>query len=226
MKISIVINKQIDYLTFTNFFNFKVGGLDFKKSILKNHPDINNKNYKEYINLFYKDHLEEIKQKQIEMNKIIKKNNVKLEQLIFNIFGTKLTDDYKGYISIFDCNPRYLEDHIFQVFYLKNQNDTIYTIIHEVLHFVFFQYYNANAVKLKLDPSYEKNSGALWNLSEVINVILLNEKEIIEITHKTDIMHYPDLKKDMEELERVWRENNKDINKFIVSGMEHYNKLH
>src|SRR3989344_681093 len=82
-------------------------------------------------------------------------------------------ENNKGYVSIFDCNPRFVDDKSFQVFYKKSGSDKLRVCFHEITHFAFFDYFE------KLFPaeyrSLDRNSGVLWELSEVINVILLNE---------------------------------------------------
>ena len=47
---------------------------------------------------------------------------------------------YIAYASIINCNPRFLEPKTFQFFYKKPLADAIYTIAHELLHFIFFDF--------------------------------------------------------------------------------------
>jgi len=52
--IKIDFNKKLDYEVYDDFYNFKIAGVDFGARILKDHPDITIKNYKKYIDEYYK----------------------------------------------------------------------------------------------------------------------------------------------------------------------------
>lgn len=71
---------------------------------------------------------------------------------------------YICFISIFDSNPRFLENKTFQLYYRYPQWGN-HIIAHEMLHFIFFDYLDnqEKEFKEKLDE------GTTWLLSELFN---------------------------------------------------------
>ena len=51
--IKIILDKNLDKETFLKFFELKVGGVDFGKKIIEDHPTINKINYQKYIDDYY-----------------------------------------------------------------------------------------------------------------------------------------------------------------------------
>src|SRR3990167_6365742 len=136
----------------------------------------------------------------------IKKNHPDIN--LKNYIGVDYSkENYKGYISIFDCNPRFVDDKSFQVFYEKSGLDKLRVCFHEITHFTFFDYFE------KLLPakyeSLDRNSGVLWELSEIINVILLNEPEFRSILQKEEKLFYPSLENKFKEIKTIWINSDK-----------------
>ena len=77
--------------------------------------------------------------------------------------------DYICYLSIFNCNPRFLETKSFQV-YQGLSDRTNYIIAHEMLHFIFFDYLDKDEQDLKNTQDEHR----IWLLSEWFNDLMLN----------------------------------------------------
>ena len=84
---------------------------------------------------------------------------------------------YISYLSIFNCNPRFIETKEFQVSY-KHPETTNYVCVHEMLLFIFYDYLKKNFSKeyKKLDSKY------IWKLSEIFNDVVLRLPEFVSIT--------------------------------------------
>lgn len=208
--IKISLNIKLDYEVYTEFRNFSISGVDFGLRIKKDHPDINSKNYVEYINNFYEENKIEIGNSISELMGIISQKSDSYFVTIKKYFNLDLDkEDYKGYISIFDCNPRFIEDKSFQVFYKKSDLDKLGVCFHEITHFAFFDYFE------RLFPekykSLDKNNGILWEFSEIINVILLNEPEFRNILQGEEKLFYPNLENKLEEIRKIWEKSGKRV---------------
>ncbi|OGF85684.1 hypothetical protein A2Z63_00070 [Candidatus Giovannonibacteria bacterium RIFCSPLOWO2_02_44_8] len=206
--IKIALNIKLDYQIYAEFRDFSVLGVDFGLQIKKNHPDINLKNYKKYIDEFYKENGAAIEISTSELSGTINQKSDLYFTAIKKYFGVDYSkENYKGYISIFDCNPRFVDDKSFQVFYEKSGLDKLRVCFHEITHFTFFDYFE------KLLPakyeSLDRNSGVLWELSEIINVILLNEPEFRSILQKEEKLFYPSLENKFKEIKTIWINSDK-----------------
>ncbi len=210
----IEINKQLDYEVYADFCDFSVAGADFAGLIIKDHPEINLNNYKKYIDDFYFSQKLEMFKKHDEIKiELAKKQDrffVELNKL-FNMDFSK--DTYQGYLSIFNCNPRWPEKKAFQVYWKKDTLHALEVIFHESLHFAFFEYLDKNfADQIN---GLDKNSGILWELSEIFNVIVLNLSQFREIIEVEEKLFYPQLQNKLSIAKEIWEES-KDINKFIT----------
>lgn len=216
--ITIELNKKQDYETYTDFHNFSVAGRDFGVLIRDVHSTITVENSTQYMDSFYDDHAQ-------EFAKVIEETNNELGQrspAFFNFtrhyFGEKShSHEYKGFLSILNCNPRFVEDETFQVYYKKDLLNRIEVAFHEVLHFISFKYLDIHFKKEILHLS--KNSGPLWELSEIVNVILLNEPEIQMILGRPEELFYPDLQTSLAHHQILWEKSGKDMGVFINSAL-------
>lgn len=218
MMITIELNKEQDYETYTDFHNFAVAGRDFGAMIRDAHSTITAENSTQYIDSFYDAHAQ-------EFAKILEETNNELGQrssTFFNFtrhyFGEEShSHEYKGFLSIFNCNPRFVEDETFQVYYKKDLLDRIEVAFHEVLHFVFFKYLDLHFKEETLHLS--KNGGPLWELSEILNVILLNEPEAQVVLGRPEELFYPDLQTSLEHHQILWEKSGKDLKAFVSSSL-------
>lgn len=212
--IKIFLNKELDYRTYENFCDFTVAGADFSAKIKKDHPEINLENHREYIDSFYSKNQKVLEKSCEEINELILQKETGFFQAVYKLFETDYSKtDYKGYLSIFDCNPRFIEDKTFQIFYRKNLSDKLEVIFHEILHFIFFDYCDKNfSAETK---NLDKNSSKLWELSEIFNVIVLNLPEFQNILRKEEKLFYPNLSEKLEASKKIWTENNGNVFTFI-----------
>jgi len=194
MKIE--LNKQLDKEVYLAFCDAVVGGADFGKKIRDGHPDITKENYSEYIDDFYnanKDELENIfKDTELCFDEI--------KDALFSELRTYFGKDYRKenyicYLSIFDCNPRYLESKSFQVYYKRSHDMRKEVIAHELTHFAFYDFCHEMGIQ---------DDNALWKLSEIFNVIFLNVPQIQKAIGAEEFLFYPDLQDAFEEIKQMW----------------------
>lgn len=218
------ISIKLDYKTCFNFLNLKSAGIDFGKNIISIHPQLRrirknkNKITKKraiffYINHFYNLHNNELK-KALEL---FKKEWKKVEKCFFQevktIFGNFRwpKGKYICYLSIFNCNPRFLHDKTFQIFY-KSEKDAKRIIAHELLHFIFY-YFLEKKIKIKL--SKEKK----WILSEVFNTIVLNQDNFRKIISPSKELGYPAHREYIQILTNEWKKC-KNISSWINKAVK------
>lgn len=223
IMVKIGINKKSDYETYENFHNFSTGGVNFGSKILRDHPKINIVNYKKYIDEFYKKNKENLLRIEKESNAYIDKKQNGFWDAVKTVFG----HDYKnmpflGYLSIFDCNPRNVDTRTFQVYFGRNLRGIAGVAFHESIHFVFFDYINKNMPEEI--RTMDKNSGPLWELSELFNVIILNMPEFQKTLKRKEKLFYPTLRKNFAKAKAAWREAGGDIDKFVFQYLKNFQK--
>jgi hypothetical protein len=210
MKIE--LNKQLDKEVYTAFCDAVVGGADFGKKIRDDHPNITKENYIKYIDNFYatnKDELDDIlKDTQSCFDEIKKPLFLELQKY----FGRDYSkENYTCYLSIFNCNPRYLENKSFQVYYKRSHDMRKEVIAHELTHFAFYDFC------YQLDI---KNDNNLWELSEIFNVIFLNLPTIQKAIGAEELLFYPDLKNKLGKIKKIWAKQ-PNAEKFIKTSLEY-----
>lgn len=200
--LEISLKKQLDYEVYADFYDFSVAGADFGEKIKREHTDINIENYKKYIDDFYDSQSTELQTKVEQIKTVLNKKQKDFNLAVKKIFDIDLNNEtYFGYLSIFDCNPRWPESKTFQIYYKKDLLYSLEVIFHESLHFVFFDYCNKNLPEIN---NFDKNSGPLWELSEIFNIIILNLPEFREILGVDEKLFYPDLKLKLENISNLW----------------------
>lgn len=213
--LKVKLNKELDKKVCLQFINFQKSGIDFGKGIITIHPVLGEAKrlfgnrqsdfISKYIDSFYKKNNQELE------NTIIFANE-QWRVRVRGFFG--VTDKYLkkypwpegkyiGYLSIFNCNPRFLKDKTFQVFW-KHPKGFVAVAVHEMLHFLFYDYISVKFGNEKFTDE------SLWKLSEVANYLLLKEKEFIEITSDSQPDLYPDLLYLAYKLAPFWKKH-KDV---------------
>lgn len=212
------LNKDLDIEILPEFLNVSGGGIDFSQAIYRHHPELKSINKEnitllnKYIEEFYKKHLEKLQSKvdlfQTEWNSIENRFKEECE----NLFNNKIifNDEYKGYISILPCNPRFLDKNIFQIFYLENSSLGVTS--HELLHFMFYSFTltNLKSITSGLDP----NDGIWWDVSEIFNNTVLSSPELVNILGSNSEVPYPNHIKYLQESKELYN-NRKDIEIYI-----------
>lgn len=201
-----------------DFFNFKSAGIDFGKGIIALHPQLRsvkalspNKRKKAiaaYVIRYYRSHKREL----AAALERAKKDWQKVEPSFFSatarIFGSFPwpKGKYIGYLSIFNCNPRFLSDKTFQIFY-QAERGVRRLVAHEMLHFIFYTFLEK---KGECQVSEQKK----WILSEVFNAIILNEKEFKSIIAPVRELGYPEHRSCIRSFTKEW-EKHRDIIKWL-----------
>lgn len=212
------LNKDLDIEILPEFLNVSGGGIDFSQAIYRHHPELKSINKEnithlnKYIEEFYKKHLEKLQSKvdlfQTEWNSIENRFKEECE----NLFNNKIifNNEYKGYISILPCNPRFLDKNIFQIFYLENSSLGVTS--HELLHFMFYSFTltNLKSITSGLDP----NDGIWWDVSEIFNNTVLSSPELVNILGSNSEVPYPNHIKYLQESKELYN-NRKDIEIYI-----------
>lgn len=215
----VLLNKQLDKEVYLDFYDFRTEGVDFGEKIKKDHPTITAENHSKYIDQFYKDNAKILKESLDELNSCLIDNADSFFVELEKTFGINFSQNsYKGYLSIFDCNPRFVENQTFQVFYKKDLLDKLEVTLHEIIHFAFFDYCDQF---IKETRGLDKNNGPLWKLSEIFNIIILNEPQYQKILKRPEQLFYPDLKNDLEYIKIVWDKTEKNINIFIKESLKY-----
>ena len=135
IKVKFKINKNLDYEVCNKFLHASKGGVNFRNMILATHPKLrkmsDQSEIEQYIDRYYEKNLKNIEAKRKILQSKWDKINDKFIKKIENIFDFKFSKGkYIGFLSIFDCNPRFLQDKTFQIFYKKpNLNCMIIKII-------------------------------------------------------------------------------------------------
>jgi len=212
------LNKDLDIQVLPEFLNVSGGGIDFSQAIYKHHPNLKTINkqdvglLKEYTDSFYKNNFEELQSKvkifQTEWNDIEKIFTEECKKLFKN--ELKFNDEYKGYLSILPSNPRFLNENMFQIFYLENSSLGVTS--HELLHFMFYSY-TSNKLSTITD-GLNPNEGIWWDVSEIFNNSVLSSKEFVNILGSNNEVPYPDHLKYLQRSKELFN-NRKDIETFI-----------
>lgn len=190
-----------------------MAGADFSEKIKKDHLNINLENYKKYIDDFYTANQSDMLKKHKEINKLISEKQKGFSIALKDIFNMDFNNSfYQGYLSIFNCNPRYLDTKTFQIYYKKDLPNMLEVAFHESLHFVFFDYLEKNFSE-RIE-SLDRNSGILWEMSEIINVIIPNLPEFRKILGREEMLFCPELKEKLNNAKEIWNSSN-NINEFV-----------
>ncbi len=193
------------------FCDAVVGGADFDKKIRDDHPTITKENYSNYIDSFYDSNVD-------ALNNILRDtqscfDEIK-EPLFFELkkyFSKDYSqENYTCFLSIFNCNPRYLESKSFQVYYKRSQAMRKKVIAHELTHFSFYDFCHELGIK---------DDNNLWELSEIFNVIFLNLPSIQKAVGAEELLFYPNLKDKLENIKRIW-EKEPNAEQFIKTSLE------
>lgn len=210
MKIK--LNKKLDNEVYLSFHDAVVGGANFGKKIRDDHPLITQKNYTEYIDNFYTSNKAalDIAIKDTEQCFDEVKTSLFLE--LQKYFGKDYSKEtYTCYLSIFNCNPRYLENKSFQVYYKRSHDMRKEVIAHELTHFAFYDFCH------RLGINDNEN---LWELSEIFNVIFLNLPSIQKAIGAEELLFYPNLKNKLEKIKLIW-EKEPNAEKFILDSIQY-----
>ncbi len=203
--IRIELDQRADLETYRDFSNLTVGGADFGKKIRAAHPAISVENFQDYIRAYYQDNEDLLVRGVREIQDAVGATSQDFFAAVHSVFDEDYSQNaYVGALSIFDCNPRFVETQSFQVFFQRDLAGKVGVVYHEILHFVFFDYcvrHCADAVRGR-----SVNDGSYWELSEILNVILLNQPAFQAIVGRPEKLFYPALAEIFPEIEKIWND--------------------
>ena len=217
------IDKEVDKFMAAKFLDYTVGTVDYSDGVSGPHPTLKGVSGKdiyiidEYFNKFYSDNSDLLNNK---VNSFTKEWN-KIENDYLNAIGHLFSEfpfplgDYIGYVSITNCNPRFLETSSFLLFY--KSVSCIPTTAHELLHFMFYAYITRNSTKNKKDEI--ESSGAWWLTSEIFNNVILDLPEFRELLGGYFEDPHPGHEEFLEPAKKLYQEST-GIEDFIVKLYE------
>lgn len=96
----------------------------------------------------------------------------------FDMDCSSLFNDLVCNISLNPVSPRYLKEHIFDVFYLNSEKGALGNALHELVHFVWFRVWNQY-----FHDSYEEyeHPSLKWILSEMVVETILSDSRLSSI---------------------------------------------
>jgi hypothetical protein len=219
------LNKNLDKAVADDFINTSEGGIDFSKGVINPHPPLEKtlrisgvRRRKQvinaYVDAFYAKYQNYLKKRIHEFLEQWSGVEKEFFSIIHELLpGYRLLNGvYSGYLSIFDCNPRFLSSKSFQIFHMHSLG-VRYVTMHELLHFVFYNYTKRRFrhVFKGLDTEH----GLWWDCAEIFNTVVLSGSEFAKIHGIKKIVSYPEHKRYIAQLRRAWR-NNRDIDALIV----------
>ena len=222
-KLRFYLNKKLDERMAEEFLNVRGGGIDFGEGIVKIHPRLKSvislkdiaqrkKIIRAYFDNYYKSHKKEITLKLKRVREAWQKQEqryIAITQAFFDGFQFS-ESKYIAYASIINCNPRFLDSKTFQFFYKKSVADAVYTIAHELLHFIFFDFVEKKLKKEIKDLSEDQ----IWDLSEIFNVVVLKSSQYCHIINQKFVTAYPDHQRYIKQFQKTY-ENSQNAEEFI-----------
>ncbi|MFA5776219.1 MAG: hypothetical protein WC988_01550 [Patescibacteria group bacterium] len=193
----------------------------FYNSVIKDHPGlVEGKNLEpeakkafndKYVDDYYKTHRKELEDAKEKMGSDWLKINKRFFEVTNKMFDVPWPEGkYICYLSIFNCNPRFIETKEFQTFY-KHPATTNYVCAHEMLHFIFYAYVGKN-----FDQEYKGlGEKVIWKLSEIFNDVVLRLPKFVAITGQKDPAFYAETKQELDDAIKLWEET-KTVKAFIA----------
>lgn len=226
-KLRFYLNKKLDKCMAEEFLNVYGGGIDFGEGIIKTHPQLKSakslkdvvqrkKAIRVYFDNYYRIHRTVMLRRIKSVRKIWRKQEQEYIAITEDLFGGFQfpKGKYVAYASIINCNPRFLESKTFQFFYKKPLADTTYTITHELLHFIFFDF-----LKKKFKKEIKHLSeDQLWDISEIFNVVVLKSSRYRHIVNQKFVIPYPDHLRYIHQFEKTYK-NSQNAEEFIRCGL-------
>lgn len=234
LKIRFELNKDLDKQMVFNFGtrSISAGGIDFAEGIFYVHPDLRkiigkeNEEQKQiindYIDDFYRTHKKELDDSLVEMGKDWQMDEEKFNEQVKTIFKDPeiAVGKYVGYLSVINCNPRFLHNKTFQVYY-KHSAGSKYVTSHEVLHFFFYDY--TSKKHSEIFANLDTNSGIYWDLAELFDVVVMSSPNFISKEYQENTRPYPAHQKYLDVVKDIWNKN-PDIDNWVVESYEYLSK--
>ena len=221
-ELKIHINKDFDKEVCYSFLNHKQSGIDFAENIFEQHPELRIISKEsvskqkvfisEYFDSYYRTHEQELLHLQKDNSKQWKSIHTTFFDITAHYFSNHPwpKGNYTAYLSIINCNPRFLDTKVFQVF-CDAKEGFIQIAMHEMLHFLFFD------LLKQIAPEIDPNSDFAWKISEVFNGLILSEKEYLQLSELETIKQYPELYPLQQKVLAIWQKEKKA--KYFIKQM-------
>ena len=226
-KLRFYLNKKLDERMAEEFLNVHGGGIDFGEGIVKIHPQLKSakllrgvaqrkKTIRVYFDNYYRIHRMVMLHKIESVRKVWRKQEKEYITITEDLFGGFQfpKGKYVAYASVINCNPRFLESKTFQFFYKKPLAGAVYTIAHELLHFIFFDFVEK---KFKKEIKY-LSEDQLWDLSEIFNVVVLKSPRYRHIVNQKFVIPYPGHRRYINQFEKAYKDF-RNAEEFIRHGI-------
>lgn len=226
--IKFIFDQKLDHDLAWKFYSRpKFGGCDFwKERALAHHPKLANigssKNPKKFLNKyisefysFHSDEMEKLSQKTANYLNQTQDDFFKIVDKIFNHHPWP-KKEFTGCFSIFDFCPRFLDCGGFQVFIYDKPNLQLFTIFHELLHFIFYDFAQKTFPKKFKNLSTEE--GKFWDLAEIFNVVVQDTDDFIKLHSKIKNSGYPNHRKLIIKGKDLWKKN-PNLSQWIIGMM-------
>lgn len=119
----------------------------------------------EVLSPVYHSCLKKMEQKREEIEKLFNENKEKIFSILENVFGCKLNRTITCGVMFNTTCPRYLSEFAFEVNYNTSNEQMLETIIHELIHFYYFEKWK------EVFPDYDESTfecpHLIWLLSEM-----------------------------------------------------------
>lgn len=231
LDIKFQLNKDLDEemaFVFTEETD-RIGGVDFSKGVTSIHPELEivkkmnevdkGKFIVEYFDKYYENNKEELEKDLLNFKNNWEKIENDFTIQLNKIFKNPIKPEGKwiGYLSIINCNPRFLDSKTFQIFY-KHSSGSNGVVVHEILHFFFYDY----AIKKfnNIFGSLDTDNGIFWMLAELFNDVIQAVPSFTELQDDVKVFGYPDHVKYQEYLRRIWSDE-PDIDIWIPKAYEY-----
>ena len=201
------INKEEDLDIALAFRTMKAGGVDFRTwGLLAPHPELRTHAHltrrvlAAYIDRYYQEHAADLERTRKGYARIWRDVAPAFFTLTREVFGPGVPPPgtYTCSVSIWNCNPRDIEHHSFQVFFRHIHPRE--TMVHEMLHFAFYACVFKEYPHTRR-PDYAKR---LWELSEAFNTVVLNDPDWRTLLHTKKQPPYPELRGLVRIMRRQW----------------------
>jgi len=227
--IQLKFDKKLDQDMAWDFYSGpEFGGCDFwKERALSHHPNLLKidlaKNPKifldKYISEFYISHADEMKKYSQKTSIYLKESQNDFFKIVDDIFNQHPwpKKEFIGCFSIFDFCPRFLDWGGFQIFLYDNRSMQLFTIFHEMLHFIFYNFAQKNFVKNFENLNTEK--GIFWDLAEIFNAVIQDTDNFIKLHGKIKDLGYPNHNNLTIKGKILWQKN-QNLRKWIIEMMK------
>lgn len=232
-KIRFKFDSKLDFeLAWIFYNNQKYAGVDFwKKGALQYHDELGaiekTKRKKLFLSNYtlslYRQHKSDFEYQKKEIETLYKKKEQKFfcetEKIFKNHPWPK--GKYIANVSIFDFCPRFLDDKTFFVFMYDDDKRILFTIFHEMLHFIFYDYCLTKYSIIFKNQNTEH--GRFWEIAEIFNAIIQQTPAFKKLHGSVNEIGYPELESKFKEARKAWNGNVDDwIKKFGMSYIEKF----